>query len=269
VMITIGGPQSNWARQMASAARKAGMDVILVLEGEKPDEYQGNLLLDHIMGCELRFEKIDQEEEDREILGECPITGRVAEEVKKEGRIPYAAPLGAATPLGNLGYINAVDELKEQLDRMEVAADYIVLATGTGGTQAGVELGVRLLELETKVIGLSISRHTRDKEDEIAELCNRTMDFLELKDFTVDRKEITVNYDYIGEGYAVPTNECIDAIRTVARTEGIILDPVYTGKAMAGLIDLIRKQRFTRQENVVFIHTGGATANFAYKDLFR
>ena len=269
VMITIGGLQSNWARQMASAARKLGMEVILILEGKEPETYQGNLLLDHIMGCELRFQEINQEDEDKEILGECPITGRVAEELRKADKIPYTAPLGAATPLGNLGYINAVVELQEQLDEMGIKADYIALATGTGGTQAGLELGVRLLELRTEVVGLSISRHTREKVEEIAELCNKTMDFLELKNFTVDPDEITVNYDYLGDGYAIPTDEGIDAIRTVAKTEGIILDPVYTGKAMSGLIDLIRKNRFRENENIVFVHTGGATANFAYNKLFR
>jgi len=269
VIITIGGLQSNWARQMASAARKLGMDVILVLEGGKPDEYQGNLLLNHIMGCELRFEEISQEQEDKEIQGECPVTGRVADEMRKKNRIPYAAPLGGATPLGNLGYINAVGEIKEQCDEMGMKADYIAFPTGTGGTQAGLEIGVRLLELDTKVFGLSISRHTREKTDEIAELCNKTIAFLGLKNYEFTPNEIIVNYDYMGNGYAIPTNECIEAIRIVAKTEGILLDPVYTGKAMAGVIDLIRSKTFRKNENVVFVHTGGGPANFAYNKLFQ
>jgi len=205
VIITIGGLQSNWARQMASAGRKLGMDVILVLEGGKPGEYQGNLLLNHIMGCELRFEEISQEQEDKEIQGGCPITGRVADEMKKKNRIPYTAPLGGATPLGNLGYINAVGEIKEQCDEMGITADYIAFPTGTGGTQAGLEAGVRLLEFDTKVYGLSISRHTREKADEIAELCNETIAFLGLKNYEFAPNEITVNYDYMGNGYAIPT----------------------------------------------------------------
>lgn len=269
VMITIGGLQSNWVRQMSSAARKLGMEVILILEGSEPETYQGNLLLDHIMGCELRFQEITQEEEDKEIQGECPITKKVAEEVKNAGKIPFTAPLGAATPLGNLGYINAIIELQDQLDEMGVKADYIVLATGTGGSQAGLELGVRLLDLKTKIVGLSISRHTREKADEISELCNKTIDFLGLKDFQISPNEIMVNYDYIGKGYGIPTNECVRAIRTVAQTEGIIVCPVYTGKAMAGLIDLIKKKTFKKDDNIIFLHTGGGTANFAFSKLFK
>ena len=269
VMITIGGLQSNWARQMASAARKLGMEVILVLEGNEPQEYQGNLLLDKIMGCQLKFQEITQEEEDKEIQGECPITGKIADELRKENKVPYTAPLGAASPLGNLGYINAVIELEEQLDSLGITADYIVLATGTGGTQAGLELGVRLLDLDTKVIGLSISRHTREKVDEISELCNQTMDFLKLNNFQIDPKDVIVNYDYMGKGYGIPTEECIEAVQLVARTEGVILCPVYTGKAMAGLVDLVHQGFFKKEDNVIFLHTGGGTANFAFNRLFQ
>jgi L-cysteate sulfo-lyase len=269
VMITIGGLQSNWARQMAAAARKMGMDVVLVLEGKKPESFQGNLLLDLLMGCELRFQEISQEEEDREIQGECPITGRIAEELRKQGKVPYTAPLGAATPLGNLGYVNAVLELKKQTEKMGLTMDYLVVTTGTGGTQAGVELGVRLLNLPTKVIGLSISRHTREKAVEISELCNKTLDFLHLEGFRFSPEEIIVNYDYMGEAYGVPTEKGIEAIKTVAKREGVILCPVYTGKAMAGLIDLVQKGFFKKGENVVFLHTGGGPANFAYNHIFQ
>ena len=171
--------------------------------------------------------------------------------------------------MGNLGYIDAVGEIKEQCDEIGMKADYIAFPTGTGGTQAGLEIGVRLLELDTKVFGLSISRHTREKTDEIAELCNKTIAFLGLKNYEFTPNEIIVNYDYMGNGYAIPTNECIEAIRIVAKTEGILLDPVYTGKAMAGVIDLIRSKTFRKNENVVFVHTGGGPANFAYNKLFQ
>jgi L-cysteate sulfo-lyase len=269
VMITIGGLQSNWARQMASAARKLGMEVVLVLEGKQPAEYQGNLLLDHMMGCQIRFQEISQEDEDKEIQGQCPITGKIADELRKNNKTAYTAPLGAATPLGNLGYINAVIEMKDQLDAMDIMADSIVLATGTGGTQAGLELGVRLLDLGTKVIGLSISRHTREKADEISELCNQTIHFLNQDHFQVNPSEIFVNYDYMGKGYGQPTKECIEAVKLVAQLEGVILCPIYTGKAMAGLIDLVRKGFFKKGDNVIFLHTGGGTANFAFHHLFQ
>jgi len=268
VVITTGGIQSNWARQTAAAAKKLGMETILFLQGEKPQEFQGNLLLDKILGCDIRFAVVNKLDEEGEIKGKFPWTGKIAEEVKEKGKIPYLAPIAAANPLGNMGYITALSELKSQLDEMKIKADYIILATGSGGTQAGIELGVRLLGLKTKVIGISASRHRMEKWDEICELCNETLDFFQLKNHRFTSDEIEVNMDYIGEGYAIPTKECIEAIKLVAQKEGIFLGPVYTGKAMAGLIDLVKKGRFKRDDNVVFIHTGGDTALFGYNSVF-
>jgi D-cysteine desulfhydrase family pyridoxal phosphate-dependent enzyme len=268
VVITIGGLQSNWARQTAAAAKKLGMEVIQVLDGEEPATYQGNLLLDRVFGCDIRFRHISREEEDKEIFGETPVTGPIIEEVKERKKIPYVAALGAANPLGCLGYIAWVDEVSTQLEEMGLKADYMALAVGTGGTQAGIEIGLRLLNLDTAVLGFSISRHTREKAEEMAELCNQTTDFLGLPHIRFAPDEYSVTYDYIGEGYAVPTDDCIKAIRLVAQTEGIILDPVYTGKAMAGLIHMIEAGKFRESDNVIFLHSGGNTANFAYGDWF-
>jgi len=267
-IITIGGLQSNWARQTA-AARKLGLKIILVLNGKEPEEYQGNLLLDSILGCDIRFKPYTDEEEQREEAGETPITGVIAEEVKRNGRIPYIIPLGGCNPIGNLGYINAVKELKKQSEEKNMNIDYIISAVGTGGTQAGIELGLKLYEINTKCYGISISRHIKAKSQEISDLCNQTVKYFKLECSQFSPDEITVNYDYIGKGYAIPTNEGIEAIRIVAQTEGIILDPVYTGKAMAGLIDLIKKGKFKKSENVLFLHTGGEIANFAYNKVFK
>lgn len=269
VIITIGGLQSNWARQTAAAARKLGLKIILVLNSEEPEEYQGNLLLDSILGCDIRFKPYTDEEEQREEAGETPITGGIAEEIKKNGKIPYIIPLGGCNPTGNLGYINAVKELKKQSEEKNMNIDYIISAVGTGGTQAGIELGLKLYEMNTKCYGISISRHIKPKSQEITDLCNQTVKYFKLECSQFSPNEIEVNYDYIGEGYAIPTNECIKAIHTVAQTEGVILDPVYTGKAMAGLIDLIKKGKFKKNENVVFLHTGGEIANFAYNKILR
>jgi len=270
VVVTLGGVQSNWARQTASAARRLGMDVALVLEGEEPEQYQGNLLLDYLMGCDLRFVgRIPQDVEDKEIAGECPITGEVAGEIRAKGRAPYIAPLGGATPLGNLGYVSAAVELERQFSDMGISPQYLALATGTGGTQAGLALGVETLGAKTRVMGLSISRHTRPKEEEISELCNRTAEMLGMKHPRFCADHIDVTYDYVGAGYGVPTEEGIEAIKIVAGTEGIILDPVYSGKAMAGVIDLVRRGVLKKGEDVVFLHTGGAAAGFAYGDTLR
>jgi L-cysteate sulfo-lyase len=269
VIITIGGLQSNWARQNAAAARKLGLETILILNGKEPKEYRGNLLLDSILGCDIRFKPYTDEEEQREMAGETPITGGIANEVKKNDRIPYIIPLGGCNPIGNLGYINAVKELKKQSEEKNININYIISAVGTGGTQAGIELGLKLYEMNTKCYGISASRHIKPKSQEIADLCNQTVEYFKLECSQFSPDEIAVNYDYIGEGYAIPTNECIEAIRTIAQTEGIILDPVYTGKAMAGLIDLIKKGEFKKNENVVFLHTGGEIANFAYNKFFK
>lgn len=270
VVITIGGLQSNCARQTAAAAKKLGMEAILLLNGKEPAEYQGNLLLDRILGCNIGFTPYSDEDEQKEELGEeTPITGEAAEEVKRNGKIPYIVPLGMSTPLGNLGYITAIKELKEQLEKIDRSADYIVSAVGSGGTQAGIELGLRLFGMKAKAYGISVSRHIKPKPQEIADLCNRTVDFLGLEgnlQFSPD--EIAVNYDYVGKGYAIPTEGCVAAIRTTAQVEGIFLDPVYTGKAMAGLIDLIKKGRFKKDDNVVFFHTGGNPAVFDYNSIF-
>jgi len=240
-----------------------------VLNGKEPEEYQGNLLLDSILGCDIRFKPYTDEEEQREQAGETPITGDIAEEVKKNGKVPYIIPLGGCNPIGNLGYINAVKELKKQSEEKNMNIDYIISAVGTGGTQAGIELGLKLYEMNTKCYRISISRHIKPKSQEITDLCNKTIKHFKLKIHQFFSNEITVNYDHIGKGYAIPTNECIEAIRIVARTEGIILDPVYTGKAMAGLIDLIKKGEFKKDENIIFLHTGGTTANFAYNKIFK
>ena len=197
VVITIGGLQSNCARQTAAAARKLGMEAILLLNGNEPAQYQGNLLLDRILGCNIRFTPYSDADEQKEVLGEeTPITGETAEEVKRNGKIPYVVPLGMSTPLGNLGYIAAIKELKEQSEEIGVSADYIVSAVGSGGTQAGIELGLRLFGMKAKAYGISVSRHAKPKSQEIADLCNRTVKYFRLgKDLKFSPDEIAVNYE--------------------------------------------------------------------------
>lgn len=144
-VITLGGVQSNWVRQCVAAARKLGMDSVAVLEGEMPQVYQGNVLLDRIFGAQLIYDSnVTQELEDQEIQGICPITSKVAESYRQRGKHPYLMPLGGATPLGNLGYINAVDELMYQMDEQGIHADYLIAGTGTGGTQAGIGMRTSL-----------------------------------------------------------------------------------------------------------------------------
>ena len=268
-IITLGGVQSNWVRQCVAAARKLGMDSVAVLEGEMPQVYQGNVLLDRIFGAQLIYDSnITQELEDQEIQGICPITSKVAESYRQRGKHPYLMPLGGATPLGNLGYINAVDELMYQMDEQGIHADYLIAGTGTGGTQAGIECGLRLANASAKMLGISVSHHTQPKEVEIAALCNTTMEFLGIHEQPFTPNDISVNYDYVGEGYGAVTDAAIEAIHMAAELEGLILCHTYAGKAFAGMVDLIRRGVLTRDHTVVFIHTGGGVGNFAHPELF-
>ena len=187
----------------------------------------------------------------------------LADELSQQGRHPLVIPAGAHTPIGTTGWVNAADEIWQQLQTQNIDARYLVVTTGSSGTQAGLELGVKHLKLPLKVIGISIFNKAAKAINEVVNMANETAKFLNLGlTFTPD--EITVYDDYIGEGYGITTNGCIQAIRLVAQTEGIFLDPVYTGKAMAGFADLIHKGKFTAKDTVVFIHSGGIPALFAY-----
>lgn len=267
-IVTLGGVQSNWVRQTIAAAKALGMDAVAVLEGEKPDVIQGNLMLDMLMGASLIYMPgISQEDEDKEIASEFPITGPIAEKLRAEGKRPFLAPLGGATPTGHLGYINMVSELKDQLNDIHIAADRIVIGTGTGGTHAGIQLGLRMAEMDTKLTGISVSFHTRPKEQEIAEMCNLAAEEYGITErFTSD--DISVNYDYVGAGYGAVTEGAVNAVKLAARLEGLIMCHTYAGKALSGLIDLVRRGEIKKGETVVFVHTGGGTADFEHPELY-
>lgn len=267
-VVTLGGVQSNWVRQTIAAAKALGMDAVAVLEGEKPDDIQGNLMLDMLMGAELIYNpNIPQDVEDEEIASRFPVTGPIAEEMRARGKNPFLAPLGGATPVGNLGYINMTAELLEQIKSQNINAGHIFIGTGTGGTQAGIELGLRLAKSDIKLHGISVSFHTRPKEEEIAEMCNDSMAF-----YGVDEEfaaaDIDVNYDYVGTGYGAVTDKAVEAVRLAARLEGLIMCHTYAGKALSGLIDLIRKGEIDKDKDVIFVHTGGGTANFEHPGLY-
>lgn len=267
-VVTLGGVQSNWVRQTVAAAKALGMDAVAVLEGEKPNVIQGNLMLDMLMGAQLIYMPgISQEVEDREIASEFPITGPIAEELRRQGKKPFLAPLGGATPIGHLGYINMVDELMSQTAEMGIKPTHIFLGTGTGGTHAGMQLGLRLSGADAKLVGISVSYHTRPKEEEIAEMCTQAMAFYGANG-SFAPEDVTVNYDYVGAGYGAITPEAIEAVRLAARLEGLIMCHTYAGKALSGLIGMIRKGDLTRDDVVIFVHTGGGTADFEHPELY-
>lgn len=273
VIITWAGVQSNWCRQTAAAARMFRIKPILVLfqRPESPASYDGNLLLDFILGADVRIieaeaGKVIEEDEVAEIIN------HIAEDERDKGHNPYVVPVGGSMvggsmtqPLGAISYAKAFLEIYREAKKGKVKIDYVVLATGSGGTQAGLVVGAKALGTDIKVIGISISQDKASVQEYVSTIANDTAEALGLK-MTVSPEEVLVFDNYIGEEYGILNQETADAIRLVADTEGIILDPVYTGKAMAGLIDLTRTGYFTRDDVVVFLHTGGTPALFVYKE---
>jgi len=257
VVVTVGAAQSNHARATAAAARRLGLDAVLVLAGDEPLERQGNLLLDTIFGADIRVVDTD---DDYVLMG---VVEDIARDLQRRGRAPYVIPPGGSAALGAAAYANAGLELLDQLNTRGVHADAIVHATGTGGTQAGLYTACRLMQTRMEIIGVSAGPSRDVATARVRSLVEDLCGLLGI-DWRPHPDDIVVTDEYVGERYAVATPEGLDAIRLVARTEGLLLDPVYTGKAMAGLIDQVRRGRFRPDQSVVFWHTGGQPALFAY-----
>ncbi len=255
VLVTGGGPQSNHARTTAAAARRLGMDAVLVLTGSQPSEVNGNLLLDQLLAAEIRYTQTDDRAETERILH------RVVEELQASGRRPYLIPLGGSTVLGCISYILAVEELLSQLKHIEIEADSVFITTGSCGTHAGILAGMYSHNASIPVVGVTVSRSAEECQKRIESLFARTGEFLDQL-WQLRPSDIRLKDGYIGAGYGAPTPEGHAAIRLVAQLEGIFLDPVYTGKTMAGLIDTVRRGEIARGSTVVFWHTGGAPGIF-------
>ncbi len=257
MVITVGAVQSNHCRMTAAAARRLGLDVIVVLTGEEPDLRQGNLLLDTIFGAEIR---IIQTDDDYILMGTVE---DLARQLRRDGRRPYIIPRGGSTALGAAAYLEAAMEMLAQANGLGIRVEAIVHASTSGGTQSGLYTGTKLTESGVQVIGISAGPRREVVTKRVLGIVEELTNLLELQ-WRPHPDDLIVYDDYVGERYGVPTPECLDAIKIMARTEGILLDPVYTGKAMAGLIGLIGQERFRSGQNVVFWHTGGQPALFAH-----
>jgi L-cysteate sulfo-lyase len=264
VVITQGATQSNHARQTVAAAAKLGMQCHILLEdrtGNTQFNYteNGNVLLDRLHGAtvELRAGGSDMQAE----------MEAVAKQLQRSGRRPYVIPGGGSNPVGALGYVNAALELVNQSAELGVRIDHLVHATGSSGTQAGLVVGLQAMHSDIQLLGIGVRAPREKQESMIYDLACRTWTYMGLKG-ELARNSVQANCDYVGGGYGVPTPGMVEAVTLLARTEGILLDPVYSGKGMAGLIDLIRKGHFAKNENVVFLHTGGSVALFGYPDVF-
>lgn len=262
VLITTGGHQSNHARMTAAAARKFGMKPVLVLRGNSPSVLQGNLLLDHLLGAEIDF--LDPDAYFTEVN---PRMQAHADAATARGETPYVIPLGGASALGAMGYVSAVEELAGQYAATDrPAPDLIVAPVGSGGTLAGLLIGCAMFWPETKVAGIAVSGSAVPFAERIAVMANAGAELIGL-DRRFAAADLRIETDYVGEAYAVPSPEGNAAIARVARAEGMFLDPVYTGKAMAGLIDCVRRGTIAAGSRVIFVHCGGSPALFPHAEL--
>jgi len=272
VIVTWASLQSNWCLQTAAAARKIDVTPVLVLfkTYDLPEEYDGNLLLDFILKADIRI----MDTEKGKVLKQedvADIIDKIVLELKEKGHSPYVAPIGGSMvggsmdkPLGAIAYVNAAAEIVEQVENEGIRVDHIIHASGSGGTQAGLVVGTKALGRDIKVSGISVSDERESYSKEILTIARDTVEALHLE-LTVEDEDIIVMDEYIKEGYGVINREVSEAIRFMALKEGIFLDPVYTGKAMVALIDLVKKGCFTKDERIVFVHTGGTPALFPNK----
>jgi len=251
-LITAGGVQSNHARATAAAAAKLGLRAVLVANGRAPERLTANALLDDLLGAEVVYVP---SREDR-----APMIQEVAERLRREGRRPFAIPIGASTPLGALGFVLAMAELVDQMP----PPDVIIHSTSSGGTQAGLVAGCRLLDLPTRVVGISADDTSPSLQSTVRDIVSGIADLLDIDLTKLSRgTAIEVDDRFVGDGYGIPTDESRDALELTARTEAIFLDPTYTAKAMAGLIAYVRQQKFKDNQTVLFWHTGGQVGLFA------
>lgn len=260
-IVTVGAVQSNHVRQTAAAACKLGLkcEVLLehrVVDPSEPYATSGNVLLDKIFGANLReypggtdFDKAMAE---------------VADEVTANGGKPYIIPGGASNKVGALGYVNCAIELLEQINAWGLDIGHIVTATGSAGTQGGLIVGLKALQSDIPLLGIGVNAPREVQEEKVYQLACETAEYIG-KPGCVAREDVVANCDYVGAGYGVPTESMNEAVLMLARYEGLLFDPVYSGKALAGMIDQIRNGSLS-SGNIVFLHTGGSAALFAYVD---
>lgn len=262
IVITQGATQSNHARQTAAAAAKIGLACHVLLENrtgrtDTPYLENGNVLMDKLHGATIEHHAAGT---DMDLMMQ-----KASEEIAQRGLKPYIIPGGGSNEVGALGYVNAAIELVYQANERNLRIDRVIHATGSAGTQAGLVAGLCGIRSGIPVLGIGV-RHPKARQEEIVyNLADRTCAHLGMGE-AVQRDDVVANTDYVGEGYGIPARDTVEAIDQLAKLEGILLDPVYSGKGMAGLIDLIAKGTFKKEENLVFLHTGGSAALFGYPE---
>ena len=260
VIITQGAVQSNHARQTAAAACKVGMECELIFEKRVEDaddayKHSGNVLLDRIFGANIS--EVDKGSDMNAAME------ALAEELRGKGKTPYIVPGGGSNVIGALGYIDCALEFMSQANRDGLVIDHVVHATGSAGTQAGLIVGLKATSSNIPLLGIGVNAPKDAQEEKVWKLAVETADYVGAPG-CVQREDIVANCDYVGDGYGVPTESMNDAVMLLARLEGLLFDPVYSGKGLAGMIDLITTGYFSGAKSIVFIHTGGAAGLFGY-----
>jgi D-cysteine desulfhydrase family pyridoxal phosphate-dependent enzyme len=280
-IITWAGVQSNWCRQLTAASRKLGIHPILLLftRPRLPRELDGNFLLDLICGAELHVLELESTRKMMLLDGVRDLVEALVEKESRSGRKAYVAPIGASVtegsmdkPLGAIAYVNGFLELLEQMEARKKPLDAVVFATSSGSTHAGLFVGAQALSPQTKIVGISISDGRKEMLRGTSVMVKDTALALGVTNGSrpiANEDALVILDQYLLEGYGVPDRATIETIRVVAKEEGVLLDPVYSGKAFVGLLDLIKNGYFQKGQNVVFLHTGGTPAIFPYRETFQ
>lgn len=263
-VITQGATQSNHARQTAAAAAKLGMRCHILLEdrtGSNDTSYtlSGNVLLDQLHGA-----TVSKRQGGADMNAEMHM---LAETLSEDGKTPYIIPGGGSNEIGALGYVNCARELAEQASEMGFEIDALVHATGSSGTQAGLVAGLGAIQSTIHLLGIGVRAPQEKQEQMVYDLAQCTATHFDAN-LKITRRDVRANCDYVGGGYGIPTEGMKDAVKLLAQTEGLLFDPVYSGKGLDGMIDQIKKGYFDGMNNVVFLHTGGSAALFGYPDSF-
>lgn len=265
-IITSGGLQTNHGRLTAAACAKLGLECYVVLTEEDDGVYEGNRILEYFFGAREVFCDIDYSVAPEALAREKLRAGeeriaRLVKELTAEGRRPYVIPRGGRSLQGTAGYCRAMDEVREQLDSLNVKLDYIIAPCATSSTLTGITLGNRVSGINARIIGVALSRSVEEGKKMLCEEFNRDAESLGYA-FAIEEEQVEILGGYIGEGYGIPTQAGMEAIRLVAREEGILLDPVYSGKTMSAYVDLVSKGFFKETDTVLFVHSGGTPLLF-------
>ena len=263
-IITCGAIQSNHCRLTLAAAIRENCECHLVLEERIPNtfdqEASGNNFLFQLLGATSTT--LAKKGENTQA-----IMKKMADELTKQGKTPYIIPGGGSNEIGSLGYVNCFYEIKNQIKTLAINPSTIICTSGSSGTHAGLVTGIKITKTPIKCLGISVMRSKIEQTELVRSLASKTARLLQANT-NINHEDVLIDDNYIGNGYSMPTPEMIEAVTILAQTEGILLDPVYTGKALAGMIDLIRKNSISSDETIIFIHTGGSPALYAYQKDF-